>query len=227
MRTLLILTGLCGVAALSYFCALAHRAEIEADLTRRTQDMLAGMGLTNAQAAAEGQIITLKGTVPDESAKVRAGSRVAAIWGVEQVNNELGIQPITKLDQTAVERREAVACQQRFRLLLNEPILYETGKAVIDARSYPLLDKLADAARACPQAAIEVGGHTDSRGPEWRNRRLSERRAAAVIRYMVDKGLDASRFTARGYGSDVPLASNETEEGRARNRRTEFTVKGI
>lgn len=222
MKAFLILLGLLGVGVLTYFCAHHHAPAIEADLTKKTQDRLAGIGLTNVQTSAEGQIVILKGVVPDAETKARAGAQASAIWGVSEVRNELVVET-----KAQVEKREAVNCQEKFNALLNEPILYQTGRAVIDSKSYPLLDKLADAAKACPAAEVEVGGHTDSRGSAKLNKRLSEQRAASVVKYLAGKGLEASRFTPKGYGPDVPVADNGTEEGRQKNRRTEFKVKGI
>jgi outer membrane protein OmpA-like peptidoglycan-associated protein len=71
---------------------------------------------------------------------------------------------------------------------------------------------------------VEVGGHTDSVGSEAYNQGLSERRADAVRDYLMSKGVKASRLTARGYGESRPVASNDTEEGRAENRRVELVV---
>jgi OOP family OmpA-OmpF porin len=70
-----------------------------------------------------------------------------------------------------------------------------------------------------------VAGHTDSDGEDAANQALSEKRAQAVADYLVKAGLPGNRFTAVGYGSAQPIASNDTEEGKAQNRRIEFTVK--
>jgi hypothetical protein len=77
----------------------------------------------------------------------------------------------------------------------------------------------------CPTVNIEVAGHTDSDGEDAANQALSEKRAQAVADYLVKAGLPANRFTAVGYGSAQPIASNDTEDGKAQNRRIEFTVK--
>ena len=77
----------------------------------------------------------------------------------------------------------------------------------------------------CPAAAIEISGHTDGDGEDAFNQALSEKRAQAVADYLVKAGLPADRFTAVGYGSTQPIASNETDDGKAHNRRIEFVVK--
>lgn len=69
-----------------------------------------------------------------------------------------------------------------------------------------------------------VEGHTDSRGDEDKNQALSERRAAAVLKYLVNKGVESSRLESRGYGPDQPIADNDTPNGREQNRRVEFII---
>ncbi|MDB5595391.1 MAG: uncharacterized protein JWM36_2352 [Hyphomicrobiales bacterium] len=118
------------------------------------------------------------------------------------------------------------ACQPAFAgLLAKGKILFETGGADLQRSSGPILDYLIATAQRCPQAEIEVAGHTDSDGAEDMNLELSERRAKAVVAYVANAGIDVSRISARGYGQDKPIASNETAEGKAQNRRIEFTVK--
>jgi OmpA-OmpF porin, OOP family len=88
-----------------------------------------------------------------------------------------------------------------------------------------LLDRLIETALRCPTTNIEVEGHTDAIGEPAANQSLSEKRAQAVVDYLVKAGLPATRFTAVGYGSTQPVATNDTEEGKAQNRRIEFVVK--
>jgi len=73
-----------------------------------------------------------------------------------------------------------------------------------------------------PALRLEVQGHTDATGPAERNRALSEKRAQAVVAALVTMGIDAGRLTAKGYGADVPVADNATEDGRQKNRRVEL-----
>jgi OOP family OmpA-OmpF porin len=79
----------------------------------------------------------------------------------------------------------------------------------------------------CPDASIEIGGHTDSDGSEAYNKRLSQSRASAVKSYLTNKGMSENRLTAVGYGELDPVANNGTKEGKAKNRRIEFKVKGV
>jgi OmpA-OmpF porin, OOP family len=125
----------------------------------------------------------------------------------------------------AVAPVDASVCQQLFAEQLGKSsIRFETGKAVIDPDSTGLLDRLVEIALRCPNSNIEIVGHTDSDGDDASNQTLSEKRAQAVVDYLVKAGLSATRFTATGYGSTQPLVPNDSEEGKAQNRRIEFKV---
>jgi OOP family OmpA-OmpF porin len=110
-------------------------------------------------------------------------------------------------------------------LLGKGKIRFESGRATIDPDSAGLLDRLIETALRCPAANIEIIGHTDADGEDASNQALSEKRAQAVADYVVKAGLPADRFTATGYGSTQPVASNDTDEGKAQNRRIEFVVR--
>ncbi len=121
---------------------------------------------------------------------------------------------------------DATVCQQLFSELLTKgKIRFEPKRASIDPDSAGLLDHLIETALRCPNATIEVAGHTDADGEDSFNQALSEKRAQAVIDYLVKAGLTADRFTAVGYGSTQPVAGNDTDDGKAQNRRIEFLVR--
>jgi OOP family OmpA-OmpF porin len=121
---------------------------------------------------------------------------------------------------------DATVCQQLFSELLGKAkIRFESGRAAIDPDSAGLLDHLIETASRCPTVNIEVAGHTDADGDDAANQSLSERRAQAVVDDLVKAGLPSSRFTAVGYGSTQPIAANDTEDGKAQNRRIEFVVR--
>jgi OOP family OmpA-OmpF porin len=121
---------------------------------------------------------------------------------------------------------DATVCQQLFsELLAKGKIRFESGRATIDPDSAGLLDRLIETALRCPTANIEIAGHTDADGEDGFNQMLSEKRAQAVAEYLVKAGLPANRFTAVGYGSTKPVGTNDTDEGKAQNRRIDFVVK--
>jgi outer membrane protein OmpA-like peptidoglycan-associated protein len=101
-------------------------------------------------------------------------------------------------------------------------IRFEPKKSDLKARSYPTLNKIAEALKARPGLNVEIQGHTDNRGNHDDNINLSQSRAESVKAYLVSKGVDGERLAARGYGPDRPVATNATAKGRARNRRVEF-----
>lgn len=107
---------------------------------------------------------------------------------------------------------------------LLKPIEFETGKAVIKEVSYPILDEVLELMKSRPSVRIGVYGHTDNRGSNALNTRLSRERAAACRNYLVNHGISARRLESQGFGPTRPIADNNTEEGRARNRRVEFKI---
>ena len=116
-------------------------------------------------------------------------------------------------------------CQAELnRLTASNIILFETGEAAIQDHSYGFLDRIARIARQCGGVRLEISGHTDSDGSEADNLDLSYRRARAVVDFMTAAGIAADRLVAVGHGEGRPLASNETDEGKAANRRIEFRV---
>jgi OOP family OmpA-OmpF porin len=102
-------------------------------------------------------------------------------------------------------------------------INFEVAKADIQASSYGILNEIASALRANPQLKVTVEGHTDSTGSRAFNMDLSQRRAQAVVDYLVNKGVSPQRLSAKGYGPDRPIADNGTKLGRSKNRRVQFT----
>ena len=223
---LLVLIGLVGIGLLTWVCTDAHRPMIEADLTSKTQVALAAAKIPGIEVKADGQLIVLRGEVPDEATKKAAGNAAEMVYGVSEVQNLLTVKPGAVL-MTKEERKAAVDCQAQFKGLLTEPVRFATGSAVLDPRSYPLMEKLTAAAKLCPAAQIEIGGHTDPRGELEMNIQLSQARANSVKAYLEKSGIAATQKSAVGYGPTKPIADNATAAGMEKNRRTEFNVKGI
>ena len=150
--------------------------------------------------------------------------------------SELATGAVSGLPKTFTAKTEIVTRQDgqalpanRCRdLILNQAqrghIEFEYAKTVIPADSFPLLDRVAAAMARCPDVKIEVGGHTDTGGSPAKNRELTQSRAEAVVDYLVDAGIKRERLTAVGYGESKPIADNATAQGKATNRRIEFSV---
>jgi outer membrane protein OmpA-like peptidoglycan-associated protein/tetratricopeptide (TPR) repeat protein len=103
-------------------------------------------------------------------------------------------------------------------------VFFNTGKWEVKDDSYAELARLISLMADVPALKIEISGHTDNVGAESFNELLSQRRADAVVNYLVEKGIDKKRLSAKGYGQSKPVDSNDTAEGRALNRRTEFEI---
>lgn len=103
-------------------------------------------------------------------------------------------------------------------------IYFETDKAQLKEVAYSTLDKIYELMEKYPTLQLEVGAHTDSIGNSEYNMKLSNHRAASVIEYLVQKNIKPARLIGVGYGSEMPIGDNRTEEGRQLNRRVEFTV---
>jgi outer membrane protein OmpA-like peptidoglycan-associated protein len=101
---------------------------------------------------------------------------------------------------------------------------FDTNKDILKKDSYKEIEKMYSMMKKNPSMSIELRGHTDSKGSKEKNLKLSQDRADAVKEALVKKGIDDSRIKSVGYGDTVPIDSNDTEEGRSKNRRTEFLV---
>lgn len=106
----------------------------------------------------------------------------------------------------------------------SEKILFGFDKSDLSASAEGNLDKLVAVLKEYPDTNIEIQGHTDSKGSDSYNQGLSQRRATAVATYLRNRGVSASRITTKGYGETAPVASNDTEDGRAQNRRVNFLI---
>ncbi len=103
-------------------------------------------------------------------------------------------------------------------------VLFGFDKAELSSDAKTNLDKLVTVLNTYPDTNIELQGHTDSKGSEAYNQTLSEKRASVVSTYLTGQGIKTERITTKGFGESVPKYDNETEEGRAQNRRVEFLI---
>ena len=111
------------------------------------------------------------------------------------------------------------------RIRIKGNVLFETGSAIIQKRSYPLLDEVAAVLRKNPTLGpVLIEGHTDNRGSRALNMNLSAKRARSVLDYLVSKGIDRKRLNSEGFGFDRPISTNDTALGRAKNRRVDFRL---
>ena len=105
-------------------------------------------------------------------------------------------------------------------------ILFDFGKATLRPDSEPQLQKVQQLFASDPSLKLVVEGHTDNVGTAAHNQTLSEQRAASVVRWLVAHGVAANRVSSKGYGLTRPIASNDDDAGRAKNRRVELRKEG-
>lgn len=103
-------------------------------------------------------------------------------------------------------------------------ILFDSGKATFQQRTYPVLEAIVAILKEYPSSKFSIEGHTDSDGKDTTNQTLSENRAAAVKDYLIEKGINASRLTSAGFGESRPIDTNKTKAGKANNRRVEVKL---
>lgn len=150
------------------------------------------------------------------------------VFGSGKLKPELEAAQSNRAKSQAEQQAKVIStegCETRLGVLSETNAIYfKTGSAELDNKSEPLLDTGADIAKRCPAVKFEVDGHTDSIGSKSFNQKLSEERAKSVVDYLAAKGVDASRIRAVGYGDTRPVAPNNSEANRAKNRRIEFKV---
>ena len=187
--------------------------------TDSTGDAAYNLGLSSRRAEAVSAYLTNTGADP---AKLRVIGRGA---GEPIASNE------TKEGQAANRRVEIIVIGEPRaldKIRFPNVALFEARSAELTAEGTALLDTNVDAAKELLDRAvfIEVVGHTDDVGDDAYNQDLSEQRATAVTHYLIEAGTDPSKIVPLGAGESLPIASNETEEGRAENRRVEILVLG-
>jgi outer membrane protein OmpA-like peptidoglycan-associated protein len=131
--------------------------------------------------------------------------------------------PVTTKYEEIVKDVSLKPIEKGAKIVLNN-IFFETGKAALSPQSRLELSKAIDLMKTNPTMVIEVGGHTDNVGEDATNMKLSHDRAKSVRDYLVNAGITSERIQAKGYGELNPVATNDTEEGRKTNRRTEFVI---
>jgi outer membrane protein OmpA-like peptidoglycan-associated protein len=226
------------------------KSDVEATVLRETKEQLAAQGYGWAKVDVSGQHVTLSGTQPKagdgDAALVAARAALCPSWA-GRLNCAVDVQgnfdssapapaapPVAAAPPVvpaatpapAPAAQAAKACEVSMaELLKDRQIRFRTSKADISPESANLLDELAKAAKQCPDAGtIAVQGHTDSVGAAASNKVLSQARADAVVAALAARGVNKGVLRAEGFGLDKPIATNDTVEGRAQNRRIEFRV---
>ncbi|GGP06375.1 membrane protein [Cloacibacterium rupense] len=180
-----------------------------------------------AAGTAAGAVIG--GILGNNVGKGKNGALGAVLGGV--IGGVAGGVIGNKMDKQAKAIKEALPGAQVERVnegikitLSENTVNFDFNSASLTDVSKANLDKLSEVMTQYPDTNINVYGHTDSKGADAYNLTLSEKRANSVIDYMVSKGVARTRLNAMGMGESDPIASNDTDEGRAKNRRVEFAI---
>ena len=116
---------------------------------------------------------------------------------------------------------DALGCDVEARIVL-QGVNFKTDSDELTESSLTILDSVSATLSAHPEIRVVVAGHTDSDGDDAYNKDLSQRRAQRVVDYLTDNGVDGNNMIARGFGEEQPIATNDTSEGKAANRRVEL-----
>lgn len=199
---------------LVFICLFSEASAIQTEIGTAAVAAAAQEDLYWLGVESHGQRVLLDGAAPDQAARDRAGQRVAAVAGVTAVDNRIDVIGA------------AGACQRQIdTYLADRRVTFKAGRAELSPASLPVLVGVAAIVRDCG-AAFEVATHTDAEGDSAINEKLSQRRAEAVMRELVQNGVEPGQLRAVGYGEAQPLADNASEAGRAANRRVEIRILG-
>ena len=165
---------------------------------------------------------TPKGCDVDSRGCEKDGDHDGVCDGMDRCPNTPAGDKVDKYGCTVTAREKELIETGMIRL---DNVYFDTAKSTIKHESHAVLDEVADILNKYDDLKIEIGGHTDSRGKEAYNERLSQDRANAVLDYLMTRhDFSRSRFSTKGYGESKPIASNDTQAGMAKNRRVEFKV---
>jgi outer membrane protein OmpA-like peptidoglycan-associated protein len=178
-----------------------------------------GAAIGAAAGAVAGAIIG------NQSGNNRTGAVIGAVAGAA-VGGAVGRrmdaqqQELQQIEGVEVTR----TAENELNIVLNNNILFDYNSSDLRPESRQTLREMADVFVRYHDTVVRVDGHTDAIGGDAFNQALSERRAGSVSRYLIDRGVEATRIQSRGFGKTMPVADNATPEGRQLNRRVEITV---
>lgn len=151
-----------------------------------------------------------------------SGKKAGYFSNIEQITTKGLNRSTTLYVKLELDIQEA---RQGEKFILNN-IYFETNKAILNTVASSDLNRLVKYLQDNPFVKIEIQGHTDNKGSDALNNRLSQNRASSVLNYLVTQGIDKSRLVSKGYGSKMPVDTNATADGRAKNRRVEVKILG-
>lgn len=174
----------------------------------------AGLGYLSNDKSEEGR----------QNAILGAGIGALAGAGVGQYMDRQQAELRRELSGTGVN---VVREGDNIRLQMPSDVTFQVNQSSIEPRFYPVLDDVARVLNQYPSTYVDVSGHASADGPEDLNQRLSEQRASSVAGYLISRQVLRDRLYVAGYGESRPVASNDTAEGRAQNRRVEILLRPV
>lgn len=205
-----------GTLALVVLAGCATYGQRDPYVTRRDRTVKgAGIG---AAAGAVGAVLAGK----READEILAGAAIGAVVG-GGIGAYMDAQQekLARIPGTTVERVD----DQTLLVHFDSDVLFSVDSSALSGSARSNLDQVSEVLNEYNKTAVVVQGHTDSTGSEQHNQELSERRASSVENYLVDRGVDARRLAALGYGETAPVASNDTAGGRQQNRRVDIMLR--
>jgi outer membrane protein OmpA-like peptidoglycan-associated protein len=202
------------------YCVGHHAPMIQADILGRTKVAFETARLNAGAVSVDGRDVLLRGYKGSPEISADAQAKAYAVWGVRTVRVEEIPLPAAPPPPAAVTQVQT-KIDEIIRL---KNVEFLTASANLTPMGQATLNDVAAALAKAPDMQVAIAGHTDSQGRADANRALSQARADSVKAYLTAKGIAAARMTTKGFGDTKPIASNDTAEGRQRNRRIEFSV---
>ncbi len=257
MNKLFFIIGSVVTVLFFYHCLSHHSIDIQNDVEKKVALAIQShQADSDVQQAVDGRDVTLTGYVLSQEEKEKAEKSISFVEGARTIINNIEVReprPVTQefvrevdiasvivtepelelksvLDSSPVideNQQEIDECQEKLSALIKDKkINFKTAQAVIRSDSFALLNKIVKTMEGCSGVKLQIHGHTDSSGNRDVNLELSRKRAKSVGYYLLKKGVK-QQVSVIKHGSDMPIASNDTPEGRSKNRRIEFKVKKI
>ncbi len=182
------------------------------------------INISTTEVSEENNSSDLNTTIEDSNISTKDNNNTAELNSTNQ-------QAVEKIDTNLTKENNETnqsSCQEELdNILSKRKIQFAHNSSNIEKSSYQQLNQISTILKECSKSIIVIDGYSDNRGNPKYNQRLSQQRANKVKLYLISKGIDKKSIKAFGHGAQNPIASNDTKEGREKNRRIEFTIKKI
>ena len=245
-----LILGVIGLALLYWYTKESKAGQIENDLSYKSNQLLEQQQIGGVIVGMDGRDATLTGTVVNKNRSKEIERVIATLPGIRMIDNQLEIvmpnteevppepelepkpepeslptpnkEPEPEIAIAPVAQAEIV--EELLQTLDLSGITFLFGSNEITPKGKLVLDDVAGVLTKHPEFNAVIEGHTDSIGDDNLNFELSQQRAQSVLSYLTNSGIQAKRLSAAGFGESQPIATNDTVEGRALNRRIDFSV---